>query len=460
MKNLICISGASGVGKTTISNIISLAISAKDTIILSGDDVHRWERSDKKWEKFTHLNPEANNLDLAFEHINDLLNNKKIFRKKYNHDTGLFEKGKVIESKKNIIYEGLHALYDERIRQKANLKIFVDTPEDLKKEWKINRDTKKRGYTIEKVLETIKFREADENKYIKCQKNFADIIIRFIKKNNEIFLECEYRDESKKNIANLILEIYNTHKCFLDICSSDSLLSLVQEAGGNISYKYKVKIVISSSGISLKNINLFNGYCICDINKINKNFDSDLKYFLDIYNSKTHFSSERPSMETLLHIKMKKKFSLHSHPIFLNSLLCSKEAEKNLLKIFSDIKYQFFKFKIPGAELGNFINVEEDIIFLQNHGLIVSSDKLEDCLNISLLIEKKCKDFFGTHSLKNNIDFPLFPESAIFKEKFKDINNIIYNNIISKNFEPNFLTNQDIKKILSLETEKYRMNLK
>lgn len=460
MKNLICISGASGVGKTTISNILSLAINANETVILSGDDIHKWERFDKNWELFTHLDPRANNLDLAYEHINDLLNDKNIYRKKYNHDTGFFEKEELIQPKKNIIYEGLHALYDERIRKKANIKIFVDTPNDLKKEWKISRDTKKRGYTVEKVLKIIKSREADENRYIACQKEHADLIIKFVKNNNEINIECECKDPTKKEIASLILEIYNTHKSFLSACSSEDLLNLVQEAGGNISYKYKDKIIISSSGVSLKNINLFNGYCICDINKINKNFNSDTEYFLNIYNSKTHFSSERPSMETLLHVKMKKKFSFHSHPVFLNSLLCSKEAEKNLSKIFLNLKYQFFEFKTPGVELGNSINVEEDIIFLQNHGLIVSSDKIEDCLNISLFIENKCKNFFGNNDLNYDIDFPLFPESIIFKQKFKTINNFIYNNIISKNFKPKFLTKEEIKKILSLETEKYRMNLK
>ena len=60
---LINVSGSSGVGKTTISTIISLILTnLKNGVLhLCGDDLHKWERGDDSWRVVTHLNPEANN---------------------------------------------------------------------------------------------------------------------------------------------------------------------------------------------------------------------------------------------------------------------------------------------------------------------------------------------------------------------------------------------------------------
>jgi uridine kinase len=69
-------------------------------------------------------------------------------------------------------------LYDD-INKIINLKIYIDTDRNLIKKWKIKRDTTKRGYTIEKILEQINNREKDYDKFIQIQKENADIIINF-----------------------------------------------------------------------------------------------------------------------------------------------------------------------------------------------------------------------------------------------------------------------------------------
>ena len=73
---LINISGASGVGKTTISTIISLILSEPYSNVLNicGDDLHKWERGDENWDKYTHLNPKDNNLTLGESKISSLIN--------------------------------------------------------------------------------------------------------------------------------------------------------------------------------------------------------------------------------------------------------------------------------------------------------------------------------------------------------------------------------------------------
>jgi uridine kinase len=111
---------------------------------------------------------------------NDIFNlkiGKAIYQVDYDHKTGLFTSPECIESQDNIIVCGLHCIYNTN--QIYNLKIFMDTEKNLKNYWKIKRDTKERGYTLNKVLENIKKRTDDFNKFILPQKELSDIIIKF-----------------------------------------------------------------------------------------------------------------------------------------------------------------------------------------------------------------------------------------------------------------------------------------
>ena len=129
---VILISGSSGVGKTTLTRIIQAVLGEQNTVTVSGDDMHRWERSDPNWKVLTHLDPNANDLELNHSHIKSLSEGVSISRRHYNHDTGVFDAPAITEPKKNILYEGLHALYHEPTTRLATLKIFVDTDETLK----------------------------------------------------------------------------------------------------------------------------------------------------------------------------------------------------------------------------------------------------------------------------------------------------------------------------------------
>ena len=160
----------------------------------------------------------ANDLDRGYTDILQLKNNKTIFRKCYRHDTGKFDEGVEIHPKSIIVYEGLHTLYDERIRNISKIKFFVDTDEDLKTKWKIERDTKKRGYSQQQVLDTISRRHKDEKTFIDPQKLHADVIVKFKKQNNNIVLDFQTKSKEHTDLINSIKEVYNNHIDFLDIC--------------------------------------------------------------------------------------------------------------------------------------------------------------------------------------------------------------------------------------------------
>ena len=132
--NIICISGPSGVGKTTIAKLltsnhkdtVALSINSileQETIVISGDDSHKWTRKSKNWKRYTHLDPNANNLEKEKIQLSNLKNNISIKRRHYNHDTGLFDPVKEISPAQNIIYEGLHTLYDDQFRNLCDIGI-------------------------------------------------------------------------------------------------------------------------------------------------------------------------------------------------------------------------------------------------------------------------------------------------------------------------------------------------
>lgn len=186
------IGGDSGVGKTTLLDNLSLLLGNK-MLKIEGDGEHKWERGNDNWNRFTHLDPKANNIHKQANAINELKLNNPIYRSEYNHTTGKFTEPSKVEPKEFIVISGLHPFYLSKLRKNIDLKIYMDTDESLRRHWKIIRDTKKRGYSIEKILHQIDERLDDTIKYIYPQKSFADLVIKFFSVN-ELILGDDSQD--------------------------------------------------------------------------------------------------------------------------------------------------------------------------------------------------------------------------------------------------------------------------
>lgn len=174
--NVFAICGDSGSGKSTLGNLLSRYFDS--SFVLEGDRYHKWERDNMEWKKFTHLNPEANYITKMNQDIFDLKIGKSIYQVDYDHSNGKFTPKQKIENSENIIVCGLHSLYTNN-NQLYNLRIFMDTDEELRKKWKIKRDTEKRGYSIEKILDQIITRKEDYLRYIYPQKDNSNVIVNF-----------------------------------------------------------------------------------------------------------------------------------------------------------------------------------------------------------------------------------------------------------------------------------------
>lgn len=174
--NVIAICGDSASGKTTLSEQLKKFFS--NSFLLEGDRYHKWDRYSSNWSKITHLNPEANYLGKMSDDIFDLKIGKNVYQVDYDHKTGKFTDQQKIENPDNIIVCGLHSLHAQN-HEVYNLKVFMDTDIRLRTEWKIKRDTVKRGKTEQEVINQIDSRKDDYVKYVEPQKDSSDIIVNF-----------------------------------------------------------------------------------------------------------------------------------------------------------------------------------------------------------------------------------------------------------------------------------------
>jgi uridine kinase/ribulose-5-phosphate 4-epimerase/fuculose-1-phosphate aldolase len=468
MTSLICISGSSGVGKTTIATLIQSILGNNKSIYLSGDDLHKWERTNPIWKTKTHLDPTQNNLESGHEDIISLLSGKEIERKQYNHHTGTWDNPLKVKPKEFIIYEGLHALYHVPTLERASLTIFVDTDESLKTEWKIRRDVKIRGYTESQVLETINQRKKDEELFIAPQRQKADVIVKFTK-NRDATVFFEYISVNGRGIdlMDKVKNFYDSVSEFMSLCKWLSLdPSLVQGAGGNVSIKSENGLIVKSSGVKMGDVNLHHGFALCG-------FEEGFPLFVD-ENEYAEFiklsakNNNRPSMETGFHAILPKRVVVHTHPIHLNSILCSKEARTIVKTIFHDFTYDFIEYNRPGMNLANRLRVNpiNDIIFLENHGLIVCANNAQEAFETTERINNRCKRWLANHvesfvniEEPNTVNRPLFPDSAVFLDEMYYINDYIFSMLTTAGLTPNFLNKSEIDALNSMTTEKYRKSL-
>ncbi len=205
----IGIGGDSGSGKDTLCDSLRGLLGEKDVLQVNGDDIHRWERGNKSWKSYTHLDPKANDLFLQFYHTKSLIKGLPINRRFYDHDTGQFSEPNLMKPRKYIFISGLHPFYLRNMRNLIDIKIYLDTDKELRTLWKIQRDMKHRGYSKEKVIKSMAGRQEDGLKYIKPQKDHADVIIRYEEVDKE---SSEKSDKPKIGVKLTIDNSINLEK--------------------------------------------------------------------------------------------------------------------------------------------------------------------------------------------------------------------------------------------------------
>lgn len=175
---ILGIVGDSAAGKTTLSRGLVRVLGADRVTHVCTDDYHRHDRAERARLGVTPLRPECNYVDVMELHLEQLHYGQPILKPVYDHKTGTLVRPEYVVPREFIIVEGLLGFSTEAAREFYDVKVFLDPPEDLRRRWKIQRDTTKRGYTEAQVLAELARREADSAAYIRPQREFADVVVR------------------------------------------------------------------------------------------------------------------------------------------------------------------------------------------------------------------------------------------------------------------------------------------
>lgn len=182
---ILGIVGDSAAGKTTLTRGIAQILSEENVTVICTDDYHRYDRQQRAEMGISALHPDCNYLDIMQQHMSLLRSGQAILKPIYNHSTGNFDPPEYIKPSKYVIVEGLLGYSTPGMRDSYDVKVYLAPPETLRTAWKIKRDTSKRGYTDEQVLEQLRKREPDSEAYIRPQRQWADVIVTFYPSENE-----------------------------------------------------------------------------------------------------------------------------------------------------------------------------------------------------------------------------------------------------------------------------------
>jgi len=150
------------------------------TTVICLDDFHLNDRAGRKVSGLTALDTRENNFDLMYEQVKALKDGKTIEKPIYNHVNGTLDTPETVEPTPIIIFEGLHPMHDERVRDLLDFTLYLDISDDVKLNWKIQRDMEERGHSLESIMASIEARKPDFDAYIAPQKQYADLIIEVL----------------------------------------------------------------------------------------------------------------------------------------------------------------------------------------------------------------------------------------------------------------------------------------
>jgi phosphoribulokinase len=176
---MLAIAGDSAAGKTTLTRGIVAALGADRATAICVDDYHRFDREERRSVPFTVLHPECNYIDIIEQHLQLLALGRPILKPVYDHSTGRLIRPVLVEPRDFVIVEGLLPLHTKLARACFDITVYLDPPEEIRRKWKLRRDCAERGYTREQVLHELDRREPDSAAYIRPQRQWADICIRF-----------------------------------------------------------------------------------------------------------------------------------------------------------------------------------------------------------------------------------------------------------------------------------------
>ena len=178
---IIGICGGTGSGKTTVANRILQSVKACEVVFIQQDSYYRNLKDlpldYRNLANFDH--PDALDNDLLVNHVRKLRAGEPIELPLYDFKTHTrLVETRPVEPKPIVIIEGILIYAEPRLLEQMDIKVFVDTPDDIRFIRRLRRDVAERGRTVESVIEqylgTVR---PMHMQFVEPSKRHADVII-------------------------------------------------------------------------------------------------------------------------------------------------------------------------------------------------------------------------------------------------------------------------------------------
>jgi uridine kinase len=181
MTKFVGIAGGTGSGKTTVARALVKALPTGAGVVIELDSYYRdlegLPDAERAAVNFDH--PSSLDFDLLVQHLGQLGKGEAVEGPIYDFKTHRRE-----ETRRHIapcpvvVVEGIFTFVDARVREKLDLKLFVDTEPDVRLMRRIRRDMEQRGRSFESIREQYRKTVAPMHReFIEPTKRFADLIL-------------------------------------------------------------------------------------------------------------------------------------------------------------------------------------------------------------------------------------------------------------------------------------------
>lgn len=178
---IIGICGGTGSGKTTVANRILESVRASEVVFIQQDSYYRNLKDlpldFRNLANFDH--PDALDNDLFIHHVRKLKAGEPIELPIYDFKTHTrLNDTRPVDPKPIVIVEGILIFAEPRLLELMDIKVFVDTPDDIRFIRRLRRDIAERGRTVDSVIEqyTATVRPM-HMQFVEPSKRYADVII-------------------------------------------------------------------------------------------------------------------------------------------------------------------------------------------------------------------------------------------------------------------------------------------
>lgn len=178
---LIGIAGGTGSGKTSIANYLLKKFGSDQLIVIEQDSYYKNNSAlsidERNQQNFDH--PDAIDIELFNKQLVSLLGGKSVEIPIYDFSIhNRRNQRQFVKPCRIIVIEGILTLYFQSLRKLMNIKVFVDTPDNIRFTRRLSRDVKERGRTIKSVTNQYeKTVKPMYNQFVKPSRDLADIII-------------------------------------------------------------------------------------------------------------------------------------------------------------------------------------------------------------------------------------------------------------------------------------------